>query len=84
MRMGITFVSDRKTENLLQDNIRAARVNRGLTQEKAAELIRVSTASIGMYESHRNLPSMSVFIVMCSVYGVSPQDMLGGIIEVKQ
>lgn len=51
--------------------IRAARVNKGLTQVQAAELLGISKDSLWNYENGRSFPDIRVVKKMEEVYGIS-------------
>lgn len=56
-------------------SLKAARVNKNLTQIKAATLIGVSVSTLKNWESGISYPKQPCIMKMCEVYGVS-YDML--------
>lgn len=50
--------------------IRAARVNKGLTQAEAAKLLGISKDSLWNYENGRSFPNVKVVKKMEEVYGI--------------
>lgn len=59
----------------LKITIKAARVNKGLTQTEAAEKIGCSKFSIWCYETGRTVPNWAIVLRMEEVYGI-PADHL--------
>lgn len=58
--------------------LRAARVNKGLTQAKAAELIGIKELTLRNYEKGVSYPTAKTIIKMLEVYGVSFDDLCFG------
>lgn len=56
--------------------LKAARVNRGLTQDKAAVLIGVSTNTISKWESGKTFPSTKWLPKIEQVYGIRYDDII--------
>lgn len=54
--------------------LRAARVNKNLSQIEAAKLIGVSTSTIANYEMGRRFPDIPVIKKIEEVYGVKYND----------
>lgn len=50
--------------------LKAARVNKGLTQEAAAKLIGIAQATLRAYEQGVRLPSVEIATRMLDVYGM--------------
>lgn len=59
----------------MEITIKAARVNKNLTQAEAAELLGISTDSLWNYENHRSYPDIRIVKKMVDVYGI-PYDKL--------
>ena len=57
-------------------NLKKLRKEKGLTQEKLAEKLHVSTSSIANYESGLNYPEMEFLIYMASYFRVSTDYLL--------
>ena len=56
--------------------IRKARIRKGLTQEKLAELVGIGCAHMSHLESGRSVPSMEVFIAIVNHLGCSADELL--------
>lgn len=56
--------------------LKSARVNKGLTQAKAAELIGVTVDTLSNYERGKSYPDVPVIQKMEEVYGVSYSDLI--------
>lgn len=52
----------------------AARVNAGLTQEKAAALAKLSKRTLSAYETGARHPKVDVLNVLCQNYGCTIDD----------
>lgn len=51
--------------------LKAARVNAGLTQREAAQLIGVSLSTLKNWESSKTFPNQPQIDKICSVYGTT-------------
>lgn len=56
--------------------IKAARVNKNLTQAQAAELLGVSKDSLWNYENGRSFPDVRVVKKMVDIYGISYDNLI--------
>ena len=56
--------------------LKAARVNKGLTQKEAAKLIGISLPSLAKYENGDRFPSIPTLKNMEAVYGVTYDDII--------
>lgn len=56
--------------------IKAARVNKNLTQAQAAELLGISKDSLWNYENGRSFPDIRVVQKMVEVYGISYDNLI--------
>lgn len=56
--------------------IKAARVNKNLTQAQAAELLGISKDSLWNYENGRSFPDIRVVQKMIEVYGISYDNLI--------
>ncbi len=54
--------------------LRAARVNKGLTQMEAAEMLNISKETISNYENGKSFPDVKIIKKMEFLYGVSYDD----------
>ena len=50
--------------------LEAARVNAGLTQKKAAELLEISNTTLGNWENGKTFPSVPMVDKICALYGI--------------
>lgn len=65
-----------KGENIMGMTLKAARINKGLTQKEAAEKIGISVFTLGNYERGKSYPDVPVIKSIESVYDVSYQDII--------
>jgi transcriptional regulator with XRE-family HTH domain len=56
--------------------LKAARVNKGLTQIQAAELLGVSRDTLWNYENGRTYPDVPVIKKIEEIYGISYNDIV--------
>ena len=56
--------------------LKAARVNKNMTQGKAAKAIGVSTNTISRWESGKCMPHYKYIPVICEVYGRSYDELI--------
>lgn len=56
--------------------LRSARVNKGLTQVKAAELIGITSDTLSNYERGKSYPDVPIIQRMEQVYGVSYSELI--------
>lgn len=54
----------------MQITLRAARVNAGITQAEAGEIVGVGRDTIASWESERSFPDIISFKTLCEKYGV--------------
>ena len=65
-------VMEHATElRLLADSIRAAREEKGITQEKLAEYLDITPTHVRNLESGRREPSIKVLITLCQILDIS-------------
>ena len=58
--------------------LKAARLAKGLTQVEVSEKIDNSChKNISRWEAGINTPNLRIFIKLCKIYGVTPNDLLG-------
>ena len=62
--------------NQIGRRIKAARMEKKLTQEKLAEIINISTNYISEIESKGKIPSSSILISICRFLNVSIDDII--------
>jgi transcriptional regulator with XRE-family HTH domain len=63
------------------ETIRAFRISRGLSQEKLADALNVTFQQVQKYEKGTNRVSTSALILACRALGVSPIDILAGVVD---
>ena len=56
--------------------LKAARVNRGLTQEEVAKKVKKSKNTIVSYEKGKSTPDIETGKTLASLYGVSVDDLI--------
>ena len=56
--------------------LKSARVNKGLTQAQAAELIGITTDTLSNYERGKSYPDVPIIQKIEKVYGVSYCDLI--------
>lgn len=56
--------------------LKAARVNKSLTQKEAAELLGISADALWNYENYRSFPNAKVIKKMEEVYQLSYNDLI--------
>ena len=57
--------------NDLGNKLKIARVNQNLSRKQVAELVGISSSTIGLYESGERLPSLVVLVKLATHYKVS-------------
>lgn len=57
--------------NNLGNKLKIARVNQNLSRKQVAELVGISSSTIGLYESGERLPSLAVLVKLATHYKVS-------------
>ena len=62
--------------NVMPITLKAARINKNLTQAEAAKQIGVTVDTLGNYERGRSYPDVPVIKKMEEVYGVSYSDLI--------
>lgn len=60
----------------MEITLKAARVNKGLSQKKAAELLGISESTLFNYEKGKTFPPQPVIVKMEEVYGLSYNDII--------
>lgn len=56
--------------------LKAARVNKGLTQEVVAKKLGITKGTLVSYEKYRTIPDISIAKRMASLYGVSVESLI--------
>ncbi len=62
----------------INENLRAARLEQGLTQEQAAQQVGVTRQALSHYESGRSQPDIDMLLSLCRVYNTDINDILYG------
>lgn len=57
-------------------NLKAARVNAGYTQKKAAEMLNVSNKTLCKWENGTSFPNAKKIELICEIYAVSYDDII--------
>lgn len=57
-------------------HLRAARVNAGFTQAKAAEALKISKNTLANYESYRSTPDIKMAQKIAKLYGVTVDNII--------
>ncbi|WP_208067209.1 helix-turn-helix transcriptional regulator [Eubacterium callanderi] len=61
---------------MMSMTLKAARVNKGLTQEEAAKLLEISVDTLRNYEKQKSFPDVPILKKIEEVYGVSYDDLI--------
>ena len=56
---------------MVRMTLKAARVNKGLGQKAAAEILGVSNKTLGRWENGETVPKQNHIDAICDLYGVS-------------
>lgn len=56
--------------------LRAARINRGLSQQEVAKLIGITNVTLSHWENCKSYPPIQKFRRLCSLYGCDEQDIV--------
>ena len=51
-------------------SLKAARINKGYTQEYVAEKLRVTKKTVGSWENGKSMPKIDKIEPICELYGV--------------
>lgn len=62
---------------MLNENLKKYRTNKGLSQEKIAELLGVSRQAVTKWESGQTTPSSDNLIALAQIYDVSLDELIG-------
>lgn len=54
--------------------MKAARINRNMTQEEVAEKLNVTKKTVSSWENGRTLPGLDKIEAICELYGLSYDD----------
>lgn len=63
-------MDDKLILNKVSDNIRMARLQRRISQEKLAEMVDISTKYLNMIENRRANPTIVIVIRICKALGI--------------
>lgn len=63
-------MDDRSILNTVSDNIRLARLQRRISQEKLAEMVDISTKYLNMIENRKANPTVVIIIRICQALGI--------------
>ena len=56
--------------------LKAARVNKGYTQNQVADKMNVDPSTVGKWESGRSALSVPQFYRLCNLYGIATDDII--------
>ena len=59
-------MEDRSILNIVSDNIRLARLQKRISQEKLAEIVDISTKYLNMIENRKANPTIVIVIKICN------------------
>ena len=62
-------------------NIKKLRAKKGITQEKLAEYLGITSRAVSQWECGRTSPDISLIPALCHIFGVSSDVLLGIDIE---
>lgn len=65
------------TRNKLHANLKHYRLQKGLSQAEVADHIGVSRQAISNWESKRAYPELDNIILLCKLYGITTDELLG-------
>lgn len=60
----------------MQVTLKAARINKGLTQEEVAKAVKVTKKTVGSWELGITMPKIDKIELLCSLYGCSYDDII--------
>ncbi len=63
-------MDDKQILNNVSDNIRMARLQRRISQEKLAEMVDISTKYLNMIENRKANPTIVIVIRICQALGI--------------
>ncbi len=63
-------------QKLINNGIKRLRINKGLTQEKFAEIINLSVQGLRNLEQNKYQPTADTIDNICEVFGVTPVSLL--------
>lgn len=63
-------MDDKLILNKVSDNIRMARLQRRISQEKLAEMVDISTKYLNMIENRKANPTIVIVIRICKALGI--------------
>ena len=58
----------------MQITLKAARINKGLTQEQVAAFVGVTKQTVGSWENGKTIPPIEKIELLCPLYEVSYND----------
>lgn len=60
----------------LRITLKAARVNAGLTQDMVCDKLGISDRTLSKWESGKSTPSYLALLGLCSIYGLTEDDII--------
>lgn len=55
----------------MQITLKAARINRGVTQNEAGKALKVGRSTVGSWEKGKTFPRADQMLALCALYGVT-------------
>jgi len=68
--MSIAVETPAAPKKIVAENLRKARKASGLTQDKAAGLLKIRRSALGSYEEGRAMPPIVLFPMIADLYGI--------------
>lgn len=65
----------------ISDRLRSLRTSKNLTQQKLADILKVTKSAVSAYEVGTRLPSYDVLLKIANIYHVSVDYLLGNTID---
>ena len=61
---------------MLKITLKAARINKGLTQDQVATELHVTKKTVGAWENGKSIPKIDKIEPLCTLYGVKYDDIV--------
>lgn len=65
-------------------NIKKLRLSKGMTQERLAELLCISTAAVSKWEARNTYPDITMLLPLADIFGVTVDELMGHDTEKEQ
>ena len=70
------------TQNKFAHNLKSLRKDKGLSQNKIADVFEVTGSTVSGWESGDSFPNLKLFSAICQYFGTDPTSMLWGDVDV--